>query len=305
MALQWVQDNIEKFGGDPNDVTIMGESAGANSVALHIVSPQSCGLFNKAILQSAGLEARWGFFDQKLAKTVSEKLAKEVGCDMDSVNNTINCLREKDSSELLAVEYNTQDFTVNMFPFVPTVDGEFISAPPSKYLAKRAFSSDKPILLGSNANEGYWSLLYYMYDLMPWDREASKKEMALSDEEYKARVSSLFSFYPEMVQKLIAHEYRKYSPFDALDQMVGDRDMVCSVESFAQELSQNGNNVYRYFYNHQSSLSPWPKYTGVKHGDEIELSFGLPLINPEMYETDEVRLAHDIVTYWTNFIKTG
>ena len=70
MALQWVKDNIEAFGGNPDEITIMGESAGANSVALHMISPKSKGLFNKAILQSTGLQARWAYFDNDKSKQV-------------------------------------------------------------------------------------------------------------------------------------------------------------------------------------------------------------------------------------------
>ena len=68
LALHWVKDNIEAFGGNPKDVTIMGESAGANSVALHMVSPKSKGLFKKAILQSTGLKARWAYSDNYISK---------------------------------------------------------------------------------------------------------------------------------------------------------------------------------------------------------------------------------------------
>ena len=67
-ALEWVQANIALFGGDPDDVTLMGESAGASSAALHMVSPLSCKLFHKAILQSAGLTPRWGYVTPEVAK---------------------------------------------------------------------------------------------------------------------------------------------------------------------------------------------------------------------------------------------
>ena len=63
LVLKWIQDNIASFGGDKNQVTIMGESAGANSVALHLLSPLSCGLFHRAILQSSGATPRWGFMN--------------------------------------------------------------------------------------------------------------------------------------------------------------------------------------------------------------------------------------------------
>ena len=67
MVLQWIQDNIENFGGDKTEVTIMGESAGAVSVALHLLSDLSVGLFNRAILQSSAATPRWGFVDQETA----------------------------------------------------------------------------------------------------------------------------------------------------------------------------------------------------------------------------------------------
>ena len=64
MALKWIQKNIKRFGGDETQVTLMGESAGANSVALHLLSPMSCNLFQRAILQSTGATPRWGFMDK-------------------------------------------------------------------------------------------------------------------------------------------------------------------------------------------------------------------------------------------------
>ena len=73
MVLEWVQDNIEKFGGDSSEVTIMGESAGGASVAYHLISSMSYGLFNRAILQSSGLNTRWGFIDADTALQRSGK----------------------------------------------------------------------------------------------------------------------------------------------------------------------------------------------------------------------------------------
>ena len=84
--MEWVQDNIKLFGGNPNEVTIMGESAGANSVALHMMSPMSCNLFNRAILQSTGATPRWGFITKEEALKRSIRLAEEVGCSYDMRN---------------------------------------------------------------------------------------------------------------------------------------------------------------------------------------------------------------------------
>ena len=81
MALEWVQANIESFGGDPSKVTLMGQSAGAASVAMHLISPNSNGLYSKAIMQSAGanflyaesLLHRYSLASNQVAQTRSSK----------------------------------------------------------------------------------------------------------------------------------------------------------------------------------------------------------------------------------------
>ena len=87
--------------------------------------------------------------------------------------------------------------------------------------------------------------------------------------------------------------------------MVGDSEFTCNTEEFAQKLANHGNNVYRYFYNHQSSANPWPAWSGSKHGDEIEFTFGVPSQNPKPYTASEIEFSKDLITYWTNFAKTG
>ena len=200
MALEWVRDNVKAFGGDPDDVTIMGESAGAASAALHMVSPRSCGLFNKVILQSSGINPRWGFVDPETAKTRAEKLADEVGCIVYPrfLEDTVNCMREKSSQSIQDAIYNVEPYTIDFYPFVPTVDGDFLPASPAKMLEKKAFSKDKDVLIGTNANEGFWSLMYYLTDVYP-NRELSEREKMLSKQEFKDSVNSIFTFYPPQV----------------------------------------------------------------------------------------------------------
>jgi cholinesterase len=93
--------------------------------------------------------------------------------------------------------------------------------------------------------------------------------------------------------------------FKATDLMAGDVDMTCNTEEFAQKMSSRGNQVYRYFYNHQSSVDPWPTWSGAKHGSELEFTFGIPLKTPKEYSANEIKFARDIITYWTNFVKNG
>ena len=67
MALQWIKANIGAFGGDPDHITLMGQGSGAESVALHLMSPKSKDLFQRAIIQSSGATPRWGFLSTKNA----------------------------------------------------------------------------------------------------------------------------------------------------------------------------------------------------------------------------------------------
>ena len=83
MAMQWVKNNIAKFGGNPNNITLMEESAGACSVSLHLLSPLSRNLFSQAIMQSASALAPWGVVSKEEALRRSLALARNMDCPHD------------------------------------------------------------------------------------------------------------------------------------------------------------------------------------------------------------------------------
>ena len=151
-------------------------------------------------MQSTGLTPRWGFVSQETAVMRAEKLAEAVGCQVDrfDMDSTIECLREKDSQDLLDNEYSVEEFTVNLFPFVPTIDGNFLKADPKKLLKKKAFAKDKAVLLGSNSNEGFWSLMSAMSDLFE-NKELEDKDLEIDEQDYQDRVSQILWYLPEAV----------------------------------------------------------------------------------------------------------
>ena len=130
-----------------------------------------------------------------------ERLTSMCNCtvDNDNIAATIECLQNVSSKIVTENEWNTVDYTVNMFPFVPTIDNYFLTDDPDKLLASSCSINSKiPVLLGSNRNEGFWSLMYFLYELMP-NRELTEEEMTLEPEEYYNYTEKILSFYDKPV----------------------------------------------------------------------------------------------------------
>ncbi|CAH1398676.1 unnamed protein product [Nezara viridula] len=101
MALRWVKNNIAKFGGDPNKVTLVGESAGAASVYHHTISPLSKGLFHRGIAESGSSYNMRCIMPPGMAKERAQKLAELVSCRKNNSKEATDCLLKKDAKELV------------------------------------------------------------------------------------------------------------------------------------------------------------------------------------------------------------
>jgi len=81
IAMKWVKDNIANFGGDPDSLTVFGESAGGGSVSLHLMSPVSKHLINRGIIQSGTINAPWSVMDPSTARQNALRLASDCSCN--------------------------------------------------------------------------------------------------------------------------------------------------------------------------------------------------------------------------------
>ncbi|KAK0172171.1 hypothetical protein PV328_005520 [Microctonus aethiopoides] len=308
MALQWVRDNIAAFGGNPDNVTLFGESAGAVAISLHLLSPLSRHLFNQAIMQSGSPTAPWAIISREESIIRGLRLAEAVGCPHDEKNlqAVIDCLITVDPVDIVNNEWGT--LGICEFPFVPVIDGAFLDETPQSSLITSSFKKAN-ILMGSNTEEGFYFIIYYLTELFRID---GTEDVKVTREEFIRAVTELNPYVNQIGRHAIVYEYTNWlhpdDPDvnrDAIDKIVGDYQFTCNVNEFAGRYAETGNSVYMYYYKHRSVNNPWPRWTGVMHADEISYIFGEPLDPSKHYTKEEIQLSKRMMRYWANFAKTG
>ncbi|GFS12881.1 carboxylic ester hydrolase [Elysia marginata] len=314
MALEWVSRNIHYFGGDAHSVTLMGESAGAVSVGLFLVCDLCRGYFHRAILQSGAPQAEWGAVSKEEMWSRSNFLAKTMGCDGNERDPaaTLRCMQLKNASDFPNNEILSAQGIIQ-FPFVPMIDGVFIRQDPKEMLRRGEFKK-VPLLLGSNSNEGTFFIIYYG-QYFKREQQSPIDYAGFQD----VMRGSMFKYYPHFPYKLnefgkeaILFQYRNWlKPFDkvelqrSVDKAVSDYYFVCKVNGLANAYARQGVNVWYYWFDHRWSANPWPKWMGVLHADEIWFTFGHPFNSSHIFTREERDLSRKMMTYWTNFAKSG
>ncbi|XP_002808379.2 cholinesterase isoform X1 [Macaca mulatta] len=306
LALQWVQKNIAAFGGNPKSVTLFGESAGAASVSLHLLSPGSHPLFTRAILQSGSSNAPWAVTSLYEARNRTLTLAKLTGCSRDNETEIVKCLRNKDPHEILLNEAFVVPYgTLLSVNFGPTMDGDFLTEMPDILLELGQFKKTQ-ILVGVNKDEGTAFLVYGAPGF------SKDNDSIITRNEFQEGLKIFFPGVSEFGKESILFHYtdwvddqRPENYREALDDVVGDYNIICPALEFTKKFSEWGNNAFFYYFEHRSSKLPWPEWMGVMHGYEIEFVFGLPLERRVNYTKAEEILSRSIVKRWANFAKYG
>ncbi|XP_062923597.1 pyrethroid hydrolase Ces2e-like isoform X2 [Mobula hypostoma] len=202
-ALQWVQRNIEQFGGDPQQVTLFGESVGSLSVSLHALSPLSANLFHKAILQS-GSALMPGLLPP-LPTQLAREAAEIAGCNDTRSQILLQCLRNKTEDEMSQITNHVNDL-YQLIPFV--VDGYFLPDDPQKMFQDGKFRKI-PYLLGVTTEEAVKSLVHPEVIIKPdW-------EAGITRDEIREKITTyLHPMFGAENGELIFEEYFKdvYSP---------------------------------------------------------------------------------------------
>lgn len=301
-ALEWVRDCIETFGGDPDNVTIFGESAGGMSVGTLLGTPRARGLFRRAILQSG---AAHNVAPLETGARVAEVLMKELGLDPRAVDRLraipAEAILEAQSRALLQMAQQ-----VRGIPFQPTLDGAVLSAPPLAALAG-GLAREVDVLVGTNADE--WRLFGIA------DTKVRELDDAALERRVERNVPGRDGSGRQHAERAIA-TYRAarsdaglpVAPADLWFAIEGDRFFGAPALRLAERKAADGGRVFKYLFTWRSPAMNGA--LGSCHALEIPFVFGtlgtLPGLRAFVGEGPLAeRLSLQMQDAWTSFARTG
>jgi para-nitrobenzyl esterase len=275
-ALEWVHENATALGGDPDNIMIFGESAGAISTCALLTSPLANGLFSSVIMQSGNClwfpELKTSTLYSTPAEELGSQLAESLDCEVDD----LSCMRNKSASEILEA--------LPEAIYRPNVDGVFLSSHPSISMYYGNFNK-VPVVAGVTGNEG--SMFVHGFNIQTEEElieylDFWAPSFGISDTQ---QLHTLYS----------TEEYD--TPQEAFDQFYSDLVFVCPTKFVLESVSSHVL-TYAYQYTHVPSwidYNPLLEGWGSYHSSELPFVFGTYL---DILTENELQLSNVLRTSW-------
>ncbi|MFD7078871.1 carboxylesterase/lipase family protein [Streptomyces sp. NPDC059918] len=304
-ALRWVKANAQRFGGDPGNVTLFGESAGALGICAHLTSPTAAGLFQRAVLQSGSCfmsfppgalgpatPAYEPFAAQHDVETTGAEAARQLGCTAGGAGEVLACLRGT-GTDRLATPGLMQSFNR------PAYGNALLPMAPAEALRAGRFHR-VPLVQGTNHDE---MRMFVGLSLAAFPIR--------TEEDYRARLTDAFgSTAPAVEAQYPAAEHP--TPALAWAAVLTDRSLACTTLAAGRAIAAHAPALPLYGYEFSDPTAPTPTGLpanpgfpyGAAHG--FELPYLFPSIPTERPLTEaQQALSGQMAGYWTNFARTG
>jgi carboxylesterase type B len=276
-ALRWVHDNIARFGGDPDNVTVAGESAGGWGVCAQLVSPRSRGMFAHVIIQSATCSV---FRTQDAALAQGKAVAQSLGCSVTAT--AAACMRGKDALTLMTAWQGSEQ---------PVVGGRALPVQPGEAIDSGRYNK-VPVMYGNTFDELSFIIL---------------GNPQMSQEELR---QGLAAIYPDHAQAVLA-EYGGIRPPAWAFSAARNDPFICGMNDLAGRLSKS-TAVWYYEFNDQTP----PPEIGVPielravHGSELQYLFDFRRSDGSLkyqrgLDAAEQRLSNQMIHTWAAFVADG
>lgn len=294
-ALRWVQRNIAAFGGDPNNVTLFGESSGGMNVCGHLTSPTAAGLFQRAIVQSGSclmhLPANSMFPDTPAASiwattdevaAIGSQLAADLGCAGDAA---MTCLREAPVADLMSHPYATAAFGRVAF------GNAVLPENPAQALRDGRFHR-VPVMIGATRDEADYFVATVFQEPITAERYVQFVREAFLD-----TAEAVLDRYPSAAYP---------APALAWAAVVTDAAWVCPTLEAGRLLSQHVPTfVYEFADDTAPLIFPAPGFpVGAYHAADVVYLFDVPVLNVTL-NPEQQRLSETMIGYWSRFAHFG
>ncbi|XP_074602147.1 acetylcholinesterase-like [Brevipalpus obovatus] len=301
MALQWVNDNIEPFGGDSKRITLFGQESGGVSIADHIQSSEVKNLFQNAIIMSG--PSFYSYQDQpnKRTSASTDIVIDRVKCS--DAKDKLDCLRNVSPKDLISALPN------RAFAFSPIFGDKYLPFQQSEVL-RVSYFNDVNILMGYVRND----VGIFQATLEP--EVYAKAELTLDDAAEligrkfeKGAIDKLIKSY---IGDPAKGPYSTRQIQKGLIRLANDHSVKCPIYGYISNAvaRQDNGKTYVYELAHSPTTHYWPQCTmnsefDVCSADDVLMIFGVPFDRPDMFSDKDRQVSDRMMEEWTSFARNG